>query len=517
MMQEKKSEPLISVPYIIEPEVITRPDNDKDVLDKTISGFTEAPIKTEKYNYEFCKYHWVGNGIGPIPRTYYADFSASVSGATNIKVTQTDDTTVIEKDIQLSEELKEIKIGTISRTDMPYTFDTLIFTATNDTGIKASVEWTKNKQIMPTKNLSEQFDQSIMEESDEQWAYPLMNLIWCMTNHCNLHCRHCAFRDMHATMTELSGSEIRSVVKDIIQLGVHEVTLSGGEILLRPHWYEAAKTLSQAGVKVGMITNGTLIDHDCAARIKEAGIVCVSVSIDDLGEQSDTIRGTGCYEKAVMGVKYLKAEEMPVSVVTTVNALNLNRLDEMRNAFTAIGADAWCLKPIYPVGEAARNPELWLDERDVNKVMEYCYSAMFAQGIPVVPAMTFEMNSEKGAAVRRFLYGDTVPAEFYGSFAGIFSAQLHPDGSLVGICLCTSSDAAGNVKERPLSEIWKDKNSFHALREFDASKLSGYCGECDRRNICKGGDLNARVALGGINAENKFCTYRNYKLYGVTI
>ena len=515
MIEDNKKETLISIPHIEEPNVSIGKNKHKDVYDKSISGFTEVPKNTQKNSYEFCRHHWVGNGGGPV--VYHADFSAKISGATHVKVTQKDDTSVIESDIQLSEQLTEVKIGTISRDGMPYTFDTLIFTATNDSGMVASVEWHKQEQIMPTKYSAAQSAKSIKAESDEQWEYPLMNLIWCMTNQCNLHCRHCAFRDMHATMTELSGSEIRSVVKDIIQLGVHEVTLSGGEILLSPHWYETAGTLSQAGVKVRLITNGTLIDHDCAVRIKEAGVMCVSVSIDDLGEQNDTIRGAGCYEKAVMGVKYLKEEDMPVSIITTVNALNLNRLDEMRSVFTALGADTWCLKPIYPAGEAARSPELWLDEKDINKVMEFCYSAMFAQGIPVVPAMTFEMHSEKGAAVQRFLYGETIPVEFYGSYAGIFTAQLHPNGSLVGICLCTPSDAASNVKERSLSEIWRDKSSFHALREFDASMLSGYCGVCDRRDTCKGGDLNARLALGGINAENKFCTYRNFKLYGITI
>jgi radical SAM protein with 4Fe4S-binding SPASM domain len=306
-------------------------------------------------------------------------------------------------------------------------------------------------------------------------------------------------------------------VSDIINLGVKRVTLSGGEILLSDYWYETAKSLSQAGVEVSLITNGTMIDHDCAEKIKRAGVVSVSVSIDDFKDSKDTIRGIGSYENAVAGVKYLKAENIPVSIITTVNALNLSRLDEMRSDFTAIGADSWCLKPIYPVGEASRNKELWLDECDINKVMEFCYSAMFVQGIPVVPAMAFEAHSKKGAAVQQFLYGDAVHTEVHGPYAGIFSAQLHPNGNLVGDCMCLSDYAAGNVKERSLSEIWRDKSSFRVLREFDSSMLSGYCGMCDRRTTCKGGDLNARLASGGIYAENKFCTYRNFKLYGITI
>lgn len=517
MMKERQSDPKIPIPHIEQPEVYTERYDRKNAFDESISGFVKAPENIEKYNYEYCRYHWVGNGAGPVHTTYYADFYAAVSGANYIEIRNEDGSTVFGSAIPLTEELQRVKIGRIVREDTPYTFDTLKFVAKNDKGMEACVEWTEKKQVTQAKGPTARSAQPMRAESGDQWEYPLMRLIWCMTNHCNLSCRHCAFRDIHAHMTELSGPEIRSVTKDIIQLGVPDVTLSGGEILLSPYWYETARTFSQAGVNVSLITNGTLIDRDCAARIKEAGIVRVSVSIDDLQEQSDTIRGEDCYEKAAMGVKLLKAVQIPVSIVTTVNALNLNRFQKMRSAFTSLGADTWCLKPIYPVGEAARNSELWLDEQDINKVMEFCYSALDTPGLPVVPALTFEMHSEKGAAVLRYLYGENVLTDYHGSDAGIFSAQLHPDGSLVGDCLCQPSHAAGNVKERSLTEIWKDKRSFHALREFGVSRLSGYCGVCDRRDTCKGGDLNARLALGGIYAENKFCTYRNFKLYGITI
>ena len=73
------------------------------------------------------------------------------------------------------------------------------------------------------------------------------------------------------------------------------------------------------------------------------------------------------------------------------------------------------------------------------------------------------------------------------------------------------------MKERSLVDIWEDPDSFKTLRRFDPAELEGYCGICDRRDTCKGGDLNARLAFGGITAENRFCTYRNFKLYGITI
>ena len=521
-MEYKNSEPKVTLPYIEQPEVITDRLSRKAVFDQTVSGFTEEKEMGEAYNYEYYRYHWVGNSTPP-SYTYYADFFAMVSGAVHMEIKNMDGKCIAEEDIPFTETVQKTPVLRITA-DTPYTFSKLNFIVRNYAGIEASEIWTKNSQETGmegrTAEMENRADAPLNSDggwTEDKWEYPLMRLTWSMTSRCNQSCRHCAFRDIHNNMTELSGSEIRGVVTDILRLGVQYVSLSGGEVLMSPYWYETAKTLSRAGVEVSLITNGTLIDRDCAVRIKEARITRVSVSIDDLKEQRETIRQADSYGEAFGGIKELRAAHVPVSIVTTVNALNLQELHKMRRVFTESGADTWCIKPILPIGEAARNPKLWLDERDINKVTDFCYSAMGTEGLPVVPALSFEMNSKKGAAVLRYLYGEDIHTGFCGCDAGIFSAQLHPDGSLVGICMCSPSHAAGNVKERSLAEIWQDKRSFKALREFDPSMLSGYCKECSRRDTCKGGDLGTRLAFGGIYGENKLCAYRNFKLYGITI
>jgi radical SAM protein with 4Fe4S-binding SPASM domain len=191
----------------------------------------------------------------------------------------------------------------------------------------------------------------------------------------------------------------------------------------------------------------------------------------------------------------------------------------MRQSFAEAGADFWCVKPLMPFGEAARHPDLWLKDTDINKVIEFCYNANCEPGIPVIPSATFEMHTKKGAAIMKALYGENTHTDFTGCHAGIFSAQLQADGNLLGVCMCSPKNTVGNVTERPLKDIWEDSNSFKSLREFDADRLEGYCGSCDRRKSCKGGDLSVRLSFGdgSINSENKFCAYRNFKLYGLTI
>lgn len=493
----------ILLPYINAPSVNTGRENRFNIPEKSVSGFLEAPEAQAVLDYKYFKYHWLGNSYPPEPAKYYAEFSAEISGATSAGVCDEDGETLVTGKIDLSDTPKRTVIGKITRDSSPYSFQKLHFKVQND-DLSSRTDW------------SSQPGQDFKPLSGEH-KYPLKKLTWRMTGRCNLRCRHCAFWDEQNNMRDLSQDEIKKVIRDIIRLGVKEVILSGGEILLSPYWYETAALLSNAGVTVGMITNGTLIDQDCAEKIRSAGILCVSVSIDDIDAQSDDVRGKGNFEKALSAVKHLKTAGVTVSVVTTVNAHNILNLDTMRKTFTAAGADYWGLKPLYPAGEALRNKELWLSEADISRVLEYSYNAMFTEGIKVVPAATFEIHSKKGEAIKRFLYGENGNYEFYGDSGGIFSAQLNPDGGLVGVCMCSPKDAAGNVKERSLWDLWYDENSFDVLRNFDPSRLSGYCGICDRRATCKGGELNIRLAFGGINAENKYCVYRNFKLNGIEI
>ena len=513
--EDVTGEQLILLPYIISPSVKTGRENSVEVPAEPVSGFLEAAQEQAVLDYKYFKYHWFGNTYPPAPTKYYAEFSAVISGAVSAGVCDENGKTLITGEIDLNEKPKSTFIGKITKKDSPYSFKSLSFKARNG-DLSSRADWSSDGKIETEKSVGSGADTDVRPLAGKQ-KYPLVKLTWRMTSRCNLSCRHCGLRDAETDTPDLGRDEIKKVIGDIIRFGVKEVILSGGEILLSPYWYETAALLSREGVSVGMITNGTLIDKNCAEKIRSADIFCVSVSIDDVNAQSAGVRGEGSFEKALSGVKHLKAAGVTVSVVTTVNAQNILNLDTMRKTFTESGADYWGLKPLYPKGEALRNKELLLSEADISRVLEYAYNAMFTEGIKVVPAATFEIHSKKGEAVERFLYGEDGNYEFYGDSAGIFSAQLNPDGGLVGICMCSSRDAVGNVKDRSLYDLWYDERSFDVLRNFDPDRLSGYCGICDRRATCRGGELNIRLAFGGINAENKFCTYRNFKLNGIEI
>lgn len=88
--------------------------------------------------------------------------------------------------------------------------------------------------------------------------------ILMITDHCNLHCRHCwpdSGRPIKAPPVPLE--QLQGMVRNFVLLGAEEICLTGGEPLTHPHWLDIlifSGTVS-ALKNVRIQTNGTLLTH----------------------------------------------------------------------------------------------------------------------------------------------------------------------------------------------------------------------------------------------------------------
>jgi radical SAM protein with 4Fe4S-binding SPASM domain len=65
---------------------------------------------------------------------------------------------------------------------------------------------------------------------------------------------------------------------------------------------------------------------------------------------------------------------------------------------------------------------------------------------------------------------------------------------------------AGNVRETPISEIYREAPIFKSLR--DTSKLEGKCGACEYKEICGGSRARAYAVTGDPLAQEPCCIYQ---------
>jgi MoaA/NifB/PqqE/SkfB family radical SAM enzyme len=85
---------------------------------------------------------------------------------------------------------------------------------------------------------------------------------------------------------ELSTSQKLRVVEELARSGAVSIAFSGGEPLMATDLFEVAAKVKEEGMHLAIATNGTLISHDIARKLKALGTDYVEISLDsaDAGE-----------------------------------------------------------------------------------------------------------------------------------------------------------------------------------------------------------------------------------------
>lgn len=149
-------------------------------------------------------------------------------------------------------------------------------------------------------------------------------LQWHIIHECNLHCVHCYQEDYHSRMPMETMRTVLDKYEAYIRAKDYEgqINLTGGEPLLHPDFFDIAAEIRRRGIRLGILTNGTLIDEEKAEVIAELAPVFVQVSLDGSEKVHDGIRGTGNFRKALRGIDHLKAQGIRVLVSFTVMQQN---------------------------------------------------------------------------------------------------------------------------------------------------------------------------------------------------
>jgi 2-iminoacetate synthase ThiH len=94
-----------------------------------------------------------------------------------------------------------------------------------------------------------------------------------LTERCNLSCRMCyvrhSARDVARRQKELSASEWLRPTQDAVDNGMVFLLLTGGEVFLRPDFFDIYTPLTRLGIILTLFANGTLVTDKIAQRLAE--------------------------------------------------------------------------------------------------------------------------------------------------------------------------------------------------------------------------------------------------------
>jgi len=114
---------------------------------------------------------------------------------------------------------------------------------------------------------------------------------------------------------------VDSVLKECEEMGIHFITILGGEPLMYPHLFQMIEDHQEIFFQV--YTNGTLMTKEYAKRFSELGNNMVVISIEGYEEETDRWRGKGVYKKIMNAFEYLKDARVLAGSSATVTSENV--------------------------------------------------------------------------------------------------------------------------------------------------------------------------------------------------
>ena len=355
---------------------------------------------------------------------------------------------------------------------------------------------------------------------------------------CNMKCTHCNVAALEPLDNELSLQEVKAVIDEMFDIGVYDLSITGGEPLMRKDWKEILlHTHQYPAWKLVLNTNGTLWSEDDVKFVSETlPYFLTSVSID--GHTPETygiLRRTPSdnpavkhFEKAMKTVHLLMDHGAAVALNYTITKKNIEYFLDTAQIASDLGLTVLAIK-FFPYGRGMVHlDELELDYktwanflRTVTKLKEDGDGALTAAlSTPCpwevyMPLMTDGYSAED--VERIWNYESPLRNDYYremrelGCNAGITTCALSPDGSVYPCGTVSAKIPAvycGNVREGGLLHVWETSPFLKKLRELKLSHLGGHCIECEFKTLCGGGCRSRAIVHGGdVAALDPLCPY----------
>jgi len=342
--------------------------------------------------------------------------------------------------------------------------------------------------------------------------------IWEITQSCDLACKHCrAAAQPIPHPDELSNAEGKALIDQIAAMGVPIFVFTGGDPMKRKDVFELIRYAAGKGVQVALTPSATpLLTREAIFKLKEAGLVRLGISLDgSTPEINDTFRGLpGAYARTIQAIEWANEAGIPIQVHSTISRHNVNDLDSLCALFERLAIVMWNVFFLVPVGRGQLADLLSGED----------FEQVFGKIYELSHRVNFQIKTTEAMHYRRYLLQHNLEERRISHGMSSGHGHGHPGGvayepgaPTADAQARTASWAtrrvndgkgflfvshvgnvypsgflpihAGNIRETPLSEIYRNAPIFKSLR--DTSKLEGKCGACEYKEICGGSRARA--------------------------
>ena len=276
-----------------------------------------------------------------------------------------------------------------------------------------------------------------------------------VSDQCQYRCAHCSAANRPTGIPEMTFDEVKRVIDECLELGVSNITFTGGEPLLRSDLDRLIEAVPEELSVSQVFTNGAGLNAERVSELRTAGLYGLQVSLDspDSAEHDRSRGSSGAFQAVRQGVAEAHRVGLLVGLSTYVTRNRVwedHFLPRMAELAADWGARELTVFDAIETGRMRGKKELTLDQHsrrrllaEMGKVNRHYHGRMRT----VTQSWT---NSGRGFS------------RLIGCLAGNFQLHITAQGDFTPCDFTPLS--IGNIREFSVSELWQALLAHPAYR-----------------------------------------------------
>ncbi|MFQ6036709.1 MAG: radical SAM protein [Sedimentisphaerales bacterium] len=324
-----------------------------------------------------------------------------------------------------------------------------------------------------------------------------------VTRRCQFNCLHCRANAGDNGDEELTTKQCKKILSSVAKFNKCVIILTGGEPMERSDIYELIRYGRKRGLRMVMATCGYLLGDQSMAKLKDAGVLALSLSLDgSSAETHDKFRqAEGAFDAVIKAAEIARQAGMRFQINTTICEINIDEVAGIVELAKRLGAYCFNAFILVPTGRGEEIAEEILDpiryEILLNELLRLKLDSAIEVRVTCGPQ--FARVCEQARAKRLI---DSVNGCMGGRGFGFISycGDVQTCGFL--------DISAGNLVENGFNfrKIWLSSKLLQNVR--DLSSYQGKCGTCRYLSLCGGCRARAYAVCGDYLAADPICDYK---------
>ena len=341
---------------------------------------------------------------------------------------------------------------------------------------KIYIEKVSKNMIKSGAIYNEEYEKYINQKNN-----PGESIYICITNKCNLRCKHCCTSCSIENQDFLNILQIKNIIDLIKVLNPSNIVITGGEPLIREDFNEIINYINNKIPNSNLIlsTNGTLINSKNIDFIVK-NFKKIDISIDGVDEETCSLtRGKGIFNKVINAINELQKKKFTNISLSMVFG---DKNEYLRESFLELNKKLKT-QPIeryfVPLGRGLENISLYSSDEMLT---------------PIVIPKIFEKNRDEKSKKISSCNCSALQSQIFINYDGtIYPCQsLIKDEYAVGSIF--DNYTIHNIKDRKLSRVEAYKN-VRRIHPYNFEK----CKRCDVNIFC----WHCPALLDGVKENNK--------------